>query len=94
MPNGYHINELSAVEDLIHDPVFSNSNPPEIPRTSQLATARWPWVAAQGLDARKDPGYDVGIEAFDLFARGAGKTDTVFTHSASAFRFAVASAEH
>jgi hypothetical protein len=91
--NRYHINEPGAVEDLIHNPVFSNSNPPEIPRTSQLATARWPWVPGQGLDARKDPGYDVGIEAFDLFASGAGKTDAIFTHSASAFRFAVASAE-
>jgi hypothetical protein len=94
MPNGYHINEASGIEDLIHDPVFSNSNPPEIPCTSQLATPRWPWGPGQGLDARKDSAYDVRIEEFNLFASGAGKTDTVFTHSGSAFRFAVASVEH
>jgi hypothetical protein len=83
-----------ALSSLIHDPVFSNSNPPEIPHTSQLATARWPWGSGQSLDARKDPGYDVRIEAFNLFASGAGKTDTVVTHYDLAFRFAVASAEH
>jgi hypothetical protein len=93
MANGYHIDEPSAVEDLVHNPVFSNSNPPEVPLTSQLATARWPWVPGQGLDARKDLGYDVRLEAFNLFASGAGKTDAVFTHSDSAFRFAGACAE-
>ena len=45
----------------------------------------------------KDLVYDPvfsNIEALHLFASGAGKTDNVFTHSASVFRFAANAAEH
>jgi hypothetical protein len=53
-----------------------------------------PRVPGQGLDPQEDPGYEVRIEALHLFASGAGKTDNVFTHSASVFRFAANAAEH
>ena len=94
MPNCYHINQPRIVKDLVYDPVFSHADSPEIPCPPQLATARRPWVPGQGLDPWEDPGYEVRIEALHLFASGAGKTDNVFTHSASIFRFAAAAAEH
>ena len=94
MPNCYHINQPCIVKDLVYDPVFSNSDSPEIPRPPQLATARWTWVPGQGLDPWKDPGYEVRIEALQLFASGAGKTHNVFTHSVSICRFAAAAAGH
>ena len=94
MPNCYHINQPRIVKDLVYDPVLSNADSPEIPRPPQLATAPRPWVPGQGLDSREDPGYEVRIEALHLFASGVGKTDNVFTHSASVFRFAPTAAEH
>jgi hypothetical protein len=94
MPNCYHINQARIVKDLVYDPVFSNADSPEVSCPPQLSTAARPRVPGQGLDPQEDPGYEVRIEALHLFACGAGKTDNVFTHSASVFRFAANAAEH
>ena len=94
MPNGYDINQPRIVEDLVYDPVFSNPDSPEIPCPSQLATACRPWVPGQGVDPWEDPGHEGSIEALQLFASGAGKTDNVLTHSVSICQFAAAAAEH
>ena len=94
MPNCYHIDQPCIVKDLVYDPVFSNADSPEIPRPTQLATARRPRVPGQGLDRWEDPGYEARIEGLELFASGAGKTDNVFTHSVSICRFAAAAAGH
>jgi hypothetical protein len=94
MANGYHINQPRIVEDLVHDPVFSNADSPEVPSPTQFATARWTRVSGQRFDLREDPGYEVRVEALQLLTSGANKPDNVFTHSVSVFRFAAAAAEH
>ena len=94
MPNCYDINRPRIVKDRVYDPVFSHADSPEIPCPPQLAAARRPRIPGEGLDPREDPGYEVRIEALELFASGAGKTDNVFTHSASIFRLPEAAAGH
>jgi hypothetical protein len=94
MPNCYDIDQPRVVKDLVDDPVFSNADSPQIPRPSQLAAACRPRITGEGLDPWEDPGYEVRIEALELFASGAGKTNNVFTHSVSVFRFAAAAAGH
>jgi hypothetical protein len=93
MTNGNHVDQPSAVKDFVYDSVFSDSDPPEIPRPPQLATARWPWGSGQGLDPREEAGYELRLETLNLPASGSGKTDNVFTHSVSVFRFSEAAAE-
>ena len=88
-----HINEPRIVKDLVYDSVFSDADSPEIPRPAQLPTAGRPWISRQGLDMWEDSGYEVRLEALQLFASGAGKTDNVFTHSVSTSHFAAAAAE-
>jgi hypothetical protein len=88
-----HINEPRIVKDLVYDPICTHSDSPEIPRPAQLPTAGRPWISGQGLDTWEDSGYEMRLEALQLFASGAGKTDNVFTQSVSTSHFAAGAAE-
>jgi hypothetical protein len=92
--NCHHIDQSRIVKDLVHDPVFSNADSPEVPRSQQFTTARRAWIPGQRLNPRENPRYEARIQALELFPGGPGKTDNVFTHSVLACGYAAVAAAH